>query len=133
MPDIAESGEYEQVASEGYVAPEASETQRWTRINDHILQHFRRPLPANELAQVADMHPSSLGRYVKRTTGMTLTQYINQFRIRRACRLLAVDDRPVVEICFECGFRNLSHFNRCFRRSTQAPPTEYRKTLRRTL
>jgi len=133
LADIAESGEYEQVASEGYVAPEASETQRWTRINDHILQHFRRPLPANELAQVAGMHPSSLGRYVKRTTGMTLTQYVNEFRIGHACRLLTVDNRPVVEICFECGFQNLSHFNRCFRRSKEASPTEYRKAFRRVL
>ena len=133
LADIAESGEYVQVASEGYVTPEAAETQRWTRINGYILKHFRRPLPANELAQVARMHPSSLGRYVKRTTGMTLTQYINEFRIGHACRLLAIDNRPVVEICFECGFQNLSHFNRCFRRSKEASPTEYRKALRRAV
>ncbi len=133
LADIAESGEYVQVASEGYVTPEAAETQRWTRINGYILKHFRRSLPANELAQVARMHPSSLGRYVKRTTGMTLPQYINEFRIGHACRLLAIDNRPVVEICFECGFQNLSHFNRCFRRSKEASPTEYRKALRRAV
>lgn len=133
LADIAESGEYMQVSSEGYVAPVAAETQRWTRINGYILKHFRRPLAANELAQVARMHPSSLGRYVKRTTGMTLTQYINEFRIGHACRLLATDNRPVVEICFECGFQNLSHFNRCFRRSKEASPTEYRQAFRRVL
>lgn len=133
LTDIAESSEYTLVASEGYLSPEAADTQRWTRINGYILEHFHRPLRAEELAEVARIHPSSLGRYVKRTTGLTLTQYVNQFRIGHACRLLAIDNRPVVEICFECGFQNLSHFNRCFRRSNGASPTEYRKTLRRVL
>jgi len=130
LADITESGEYTQVASEGYVALQPAETQRWARINSYILEHFSRPLPANELAQVAAMHPSSLGRYIKRTTGMPLTQYVNQFRIGHACRLLAIDARPIVEICFECGFQNLSHFNRCFRRWKKTSPSEYRKTLR---
>ncbi len=133
LADIAESGEYVPVASEGYVAPEAAETQRWTRLNGYILKHFRRPLPAGELAQVARMHPSSLGRYVKRTTGMTLTQYVNEFRIGHACRLLSIDNQPIVKICFECGFQNLSHFNRCFRRSKGVSPTEYRNALRRVV
>ena len=106
---------------------------RWSRINGYILEHFHLPLPAEELAEVACMHPSSLGRYIKRTTGMTLTQYVNQFRIGHACRLLAVDNKSIVEICFECGFQNLSHFKRCFRRSREASPSEYRKTLRRVL
>jgi AraC-like DNA-binding protein len=131
LTDIADSGEYSQVTSRGYVTPDPAETQRWTHINDYILKHFRRPLPANELAQVAGMHPSSLGRYIKRTTGKTLTEYVNEIRIGHACRLLATDNRPVVEICFECGFQNLSHFNRRFRRSKGASPTEYRKAVRR--
>ncbi len=133
LADIAESREYVPLANKGYLAPEASESQRWTQLNCYILEHFRRPLAAEELAQVAEMHPSSLGRYVKRTTGMTLTQYVNEFRIGHACRLLVIDSMPVVEICFECGFQNLSHFNRCFRRSKGVSPTEYRRTLRRVV
>jgi len=131
LADIAESGEYVLMAGAGYAAPEATDARRWTRISGYILKHFRRPLPAHELARVACMHPSSLGRYVKRMTGMTLTQYVNEFRIGYACRLLAMDDRPVVEICFDCGFQNLSHFNRCFRRSKETSPTAYRKAFGR--
>ncbi len=131
LADMAESDEYTPMASEGYAEPEATDAQRWTRISGYILKHFRRPLPAQELAQVASMHPSSLGRYVKRMTGMTLTQYVNEFRIGYACRLLAMDAKPVVDICYECGFQNLSHFNRCFRKSKEASPTAYRKAFSR--
>ena len=131
LTDIAESSECALVASEGYLLPETTDTYRWTQINSYILENCCRPIRAKELAELASMHPSSLGRYIKRTTGMTLTQYVNQFRISHACRVLAAEDRPIVEICFECGFQNLSHFNRCFRKSKHVSPSEYRKAIRR--
>ena len=131
LTDIAESSEYALVASEGYLLPEASDTHRWTQMNSYILENCRRPIRAEELAELAAMHPSSLGRYIKRTTGMTLTRYVNQFRISHACRVLAADNKPIVEICFECGFQNLSYFNRCFRKTKHVSPTEYRKAFRR--
>ena len=131
LTEVAESDDYTLLASDGYAMSKTVDAERWNRINGFILENFTRTIRAHELAQVAKLHPSSLGRYFKQTTGMGFTDYVNQVRIGHACRLLAVEKKPVVEICYECGFQNLSHFNRCFRRLKGVTPSGYRAQLRR--
>lgn len=127
---IAESKEYTLLASDGYTLSKEVDAERWNRINSFILENFGRAIQARELARVAGLHPSSLGRYFKRTTGMPVTQYVNEVRIGHACRLLALENKPIVDICYECGFQNLSHFNRCFRKLKGQTPTRYRATFK---
>ncbi len=130
LTDMAESQEYTLLASDGYTLSKSIDAQRWNRINGFILENFGRTIRAEELAQVAKLHPSSLGRYFKQTAGMRVTEYVNQVRIGHACRLLAVEEKPIVEICYDCGFQNLSHFNRCFRKWKEATPSQYRAKLK---
>ncbi|MGN0624190.1 MAG: helix-turn-helix domain-containing protein [Oscillospiraceae bacterium] len=47
--------------------------------------------------------------------------------MEKACKELAGSKKSVMEIAFECGFSNLSNFNRQFRRIAGCSPTEYRK------
>lgn len=130
LTEMAESGDYTLLASDGYTPSKSTDAERWNRINGFILENFGRTIRGQELAGVAKMHPSSLGRYFKQTAGMRVTEYVNQVRIGHACRLLAVGHKPIVEICYDCGFQNLSHFNRCFRKIKGVAPSEYRATLR---
>ena len=130
LADMAESDEYSLLASDGYTFSKGTDAERWNAVNGFILENFGRTIRAEELARVARLHPSSLGRYFKQTTGMRVTEYVNQVRIGHACRLLAVEEKPIVEICFDCGFQNLSHFNRCFRKLKGMTPTAYRATLK---
>ncbi|TWT81593.1 HTH-type transcriptional activator RhaR [Planctomycetes bacterium CA13] len=129
LVDVALSPEKHPMASERYSPPASVDMVRWSEINRYILDRFREPITAAELANIAQMHPSSLGRYIKRMSGLTLTQYVNQFRVGHACGLLANEQKPIVDICFDSGFQNLSHFNRYFRRSKGCSPSEYRRTL----
>ena len=130
LASIAESRDYSLLASDSYVLSKEVDAERWNRINSFILENFQRVIRARELARVANLHPSSLGRYFKQTTGTTVTQYINQVRIGHACRLLALENKPIVEICYVCGFQNLSHFNRCFRKLKRQTPSGYRATFK---
>jgi len=59
--------------------------------------------------------------------GFSAVEYISHFRINRACRLLTNTKQNVLDIAFDCGFRNISNFNRQFRKITGCSPTEYRK------
>ena len=130
LADMAESQEWTVVASDGYTFSKGGDAQRWNRINGFILENFHRAIPARELATVAGLHPSSLGRYFRHATGMRVTEYVNQVRIGHACRLLATEEKAIVEICYDCGFQNLSHFNRCFRKLKQVTPSAYRARLK---
>lgn len=126
LADIALSKEVRYVASEGYTSPNATNASRWQRISEFVFDNFHRPIVALELAEVAEMHTASLARYFRNTVGMNPTQYVNQVRIGQACRLLGDVDRSILDICFGCGFQNLSHFNRCFKSITKMTPTQYR-------
>ncbi len=59
-------------------------------------------------------------------TGVPFTSFVQSRRIEEAKRLLAETDKTITEICFECGFNSLTHFNRVFRRGEGCSPTQYR-------
>ena len=59
---------------------------------------------------------------------MTFTEFVNEFRITQARKLLTTD-RSVSQVCFESGFNNLSHFNKVFRLRTGQTPGSYRRAL----
>ena len=63
----------------------------------------------------------------KEYVGLSAIEYITHFRIEKACKELAGTNKSVMEIAFECGFSNLSNFNRQFRRIAGCSPTKYRK------
>ncbi|MBO9197166.1 helix-turn-helix domain-containing protein [Rhizobium sp. 16-449-1b] len=64
---------------------------------------------------------------VNRVHGASVSQYVNDFRIRAACRMLETTDEPVTRLMFDCGFISKSNFNREFLRVTATNPTEYRR------
>ncbi|MDM9648955.1 helix-turn-helix domain-containing protein [Rhizobium sp. S163] len=64
---------------------------------------------------------------VNRVHEASVSQYVNDFRIRAACRMLETTDEPVTRLMFDCGFISKSNFNREFLRVTATSPTEYRR------
>jgi AraC-like DNA-binding protein len=50
-----------------------------------------------------------------------------EVRIGFACRLLVEDEKNVSEVCYECGYNNLSHFNHQFKLTTKKTPLEYKR------
>lgn len=61
--------------------------------------------------------------------GLSAMEYISHFRIDKACKALRSSDKDVLEIAFDCGFRNISNFNRQFRRIIGCSPTEFRNRI----
>jgi AraC-like DNA-binding protein len=70
---------------------------------------------------------------VNRVHGMSVSQYVNDFRIRAACKQLAQTDEPVTRLMFDCGFISKSNFNREFLRLSGTSPTEFRRRNRSNL
>ncbi len=101
------------------------------RAIDYIFRYYDQPIDASTLAEISQVHPSSLGRLFRRTTGSTPTDFINQVRINYACQLLSETNEAIVDICHRCGYQNLSYFNRVFKQINDASPSQYRKDVRR--
>ena len=52
-------------------------------------------------------------------------------RLGSASRLLVDSAQTVAEICYDCGFNNLSNFNRLFRKKKGCAPKEFRENYRK--
>lgn len=85
-------------------------------------------LNLNRLARGAGIPARRISSAINRMTGKNVSQYVNEYRIAEACRLLRETDQPVTEIMLAAGFQTKSNFNREFRRVTGMTPLAWRET-----
>ena len=102
---------------------------RINHIYNYVREHFQQELPLEVIASEIAMTVPAFCRYFKKHTQKTFTQFVNEFRIVHACKLLSEEQMSVADVCFECGFNNFSHFNRQFKKVTGFSPTQYKKGL----
>ena len=81
------------------------------------------------LAAEADMSEFHFSRMFKRTSGKSPSQYFIGLKMERARALLRETRKDVIEIAFQVGYSNPSHFAQVFRRETGLSPVEYRRQL----
>ncbi len=94
----------------------------------YIMEHLNEPLTVSELANYSLLSKDHFIRLFRREVGVTPIDYIVQKRIESAQIALVMEERKSVnEIAYSLGFRNLSHFNRLFKRITGMTPTEYKR------
>lgn len=84
-------------------------------------------LNLSRLARRLSLPARQVSEAINRTHKMSVSQYVNNFRIAEACRLLEKTDEPVTQLMFDAGFISKSNFNREFLRITGQSPTQWRK------
>ena len=102
---------------------------RLEKIISFINGNYTRNINLKEVASMAAINHTAFCRYFKESTGRTFMQYIIEMRIGYACKLLTIKRMTISQICNECGFESITHFNRIFKRSTRYTPTEYRERI----
>ena len=100
------------------------------KVISHIYQKYTDPLSANELAALVHMSTNHFHRFFKQRTEQTLNQFINQLRIGKACKLLIHTNALISVISDQCGFNNISNFNRRFRMVKGNTPKQFRKSIK---
>lgn len=104
-----------------------------TRIREvltYIDTHFAEQMTIDRLARLIPLSTNYFMSTFRRFTGMSIVAYITQVRIKNACDLLRETDRQIMTIALDCGFHNLSNFNRQFKKSVGCSPLQYRKSFR---
>ena len=124
--DLSQSS-YRILASSSFShAARNPESRRVQKVKQYINDHYRDSLHLEELARLVGMTPTSFSRFFKLRTGKSLSDYVLDIRLGFAARLLVDSTRNVSEICYECGFNNLSNFNRIFKGRRGVTPKEFR-------
>lgn len=101
------------------------------RLNDvfqFTIREHHRTIKLEEVAAMTNMTTSAFCRYFKQRTRKTYITFLNEVRIAQACKQLLNEDLTIAQVCFQCGFNNLSNFNRVFKTINEVSPKVYRKS-----
>lgn len=127
---------FAQLYKNGYLAVSSSRTldreneELVKKAINYIQSNFSKQLTVNEIAKHVGLSPSHFMNVFKQHTKVTCIKYINSFRLNIAETILKETDESVLQIAQDCGFNNLSLFNREFKKAYFTTPTQYRKNYR---
>jgi AraC-like DNA-binding protein len=99
-------------------------------ICEYITNNFREDIDSVDIACSADIHPKYAMSVFKKSTGMTLNEYVNLLRLSYAQALLMQEDGNVLRVAMESGFGSLSAFNKSFRKIAGKSPSDFRRDSR---
>jgi AraC-like DNA-binding protein len=98
----------------------------------YMRMNYDKDVSLGDLAREVNMTEASFSRFIKKRTGLTFVESLNNIRLGHATRLLIDTTLNIAEISFKCGFNNLSYFNRIFKKKYQCTPKEFRDNYRGT-
>lgn len=131
--ELSVADDYEQLSTSAFAqAQGSSDSRRIKAVEEYINANYQRNVSLQELAGVVRMTPTAFSRFFHQRTGRTLSDYIIDVRLGRAARMLADTTMTIAEICYDCGFNNISNFNRIFKKKRGCSPTEFRSNYRKT-
>ena len=131
--ELSKSTHYRTLASSSYAKVDvSSDSRRVLKVKNFISKNYMDEIRLNTLADIAGMSPSAFSRFFKLHTGRNLSEYIIEMRLGYASRRLVDSTRGVAEICYDCGFNNLSNFNRIFKKKKGCSPSEFRENYHKT-
>jgi len=89
-------------------------------------ENFDRVIKLADVAKIVNMSELAFSRFIKKRTGKTFIESLNEIRLGQASRLLIETTHTIAEVSYRCGFNNMSYFNRIFRNKNGCTPSEFR-------
>jgi len=93
----------------------------------YVELHYREHIQIADMAKLTGFSGSHFMRYFKDAMGTSFIDYLKDYRLTMAARMLQSSDASVLNISLETGFPNLSYFNRSFKEKYKMTPREYRR------
>ena len=127
LHELAESGEYRVLSSSSFASHRPTgDSRRVTKVQEYINAHYKEEIRLADLAALVGMTPTAFSRFFKLRTGRSISDYLIDIRLGHATRALVDSTTSVAEICYECGFNNISNFNRIFKKKKGNSPKVFR-------
>ncbi len=127
LHELSLTRDFHYISNEHVEGQNESETKRINVIFDFVLNNYHREIQIAEAAGLVNLAVNSFSRFFSKRTRKTFTNFVNEVRLGQASKLLIANSMNVSEICFSCGFNNLSNFNRQFKKVYGISPLQYRK------
>ena len=101
------------------------------RVMDYLSRHYSEVIRLSEVAERVNMSESSFCRFFKQHTSKSFIDFLTDIRLGAASRALIDSSLSIAEIGYDCGFNNLSNFNRIFKKKKGVTPSEFRDNYRK--
>lgn len=116
-----------QVCKQEYKGYNEKESNRLNNVMNWVMANLENELSLDAAAEIAEMNSNAFSRFFSMRTRKTFSAYIKELRLQKAATLLIESELPVTEICFDCGYNNISNFNRQFLDYYHMNPLKFRK------
>ncbi len=134
LNELGNSQDFKVLNGAGFsMETEVKDNDRINIVFNFVKNHFKEEISLEQMADRVSMTIPSFCRYFKKITNKTFVQFVNEYRLVHASKLLAERPMSITEVCFESGFNNFSHFNKSFKTFTGQNPSEYRNQLKTVL
>ena len=102
-------------------------SRRIEKVLEHMNHNFHRNVKLDEVAKLVNMTPASFSRFFKQRTGISFIDSLLELRLGHSSRQLIDSTHSIAEIAYNCGFNNISNFNRLFKKKKGCTPKEFRE------
>ncbi len=100
-------------------------TEQLKPVFEYIENHYAASISLQQLSQISGMSPKYFCRYFHTIAHKTPMDYLNYYRIERACAMLCSTDLPITAVAYDCGFNDTSYFIKLFKRYKHITPKQY--------
>jgi AraC-like DNA-binding protein len=104
-----------------------TDSNRLNNVFKYVNNNYHNEITVENVARIANLSTPAFCRYFKKRANKTFIKFLNEIRISHACRLLVEEELPVANICYTCGYSNVSYFIKQFKKITGLTPLSYRK------
>ena len=131
LNELADTTEYNLVSDIDIIGHNALDSHRLNSVFQYILENYQREIRLEELSGLICMTRTSFCRFFQERTKQTFSGILTDIRLAQASKLLIESTASVADICYDCGYNNLSNFNRHFKAKFSISPHSYRKEYSR--
>ena len=105
-------------------------TRMVTALDAYIRENIGDEISNTEIGAIFGYHPFYVSKVLKEKKGLTLRQYIINYRLKAAKKLLELTDKSIADIAVECGFTDASYFAKTFKSYFSETPKDYRNRFK---
>lgn len=100
---------------------------QFKKVLSYIEEHYTEHIALEDLAKIAGMNPKYFCRFFREMSYRTPIDYVNYYRIERACEQLSTSNTTIIEAALNCGYNDISYFIKTFRKYKGLTPKQYLK------
>ena len=127
LEELAETTELHFLCEQGFCYElNHSHNERINIVYKFIEMNYQRRISLGDISGLVNMSEEYFSRFFKKIMKKSFFEFLNEYKINKACKLLIETDRQISEICYAAGFESIPFFYRQFKKFKNCQPKNYR-------